>query len=358
MGKSTHTTELLKRLQRLERKRRRVRRPPGSAPGAGQVPITNIDELRAQTQTAADDSILWLDLQGFADTALIEKIGQHFGLHPLVISDVVHVGQRPKTEIHDDYVVIILRQPRGGPPFDSEQITLVLGKSFVLTFQELHGDIFDPVRKRMREGSKRLRAIGASYLGYALVDAIVDGYFPILEAYGELTETLEQRVIEQPHPHLITDIHVLKRELLEIRRALWSQREAVNVLLRDDTDLITDGLKIYLRDCADHSFQLLDMVEVYREVSQGLVDLHLSSVSNRMNEIMKALTVTATTFIPMTFVAGLYGMNFDRASPYNLPELGWVYGYPFALGLMALSSAALLTYFWRKGSIGNRQPRR
>ena len=163
-------------------------------------------------------------------------------------------------------------------------------------------------------------------------------------------------MIEQPHPHLITDIHVLKRELLEIRRALWSQREAVNVLLRND--LITDGLKIYLRDCADHSFQLLDMVEVYREVSQGLVDLHLSSVSNRMNEIMKALTVTATTFIPMTFVAGLYGMNFDRASPYNLPELGWVYGYPFALGLMALSSAALLTYFWRKGSIGNRQPRR
>ena len=316
--------------------------------------ITSSKNLNDLPQALCKGQVVWIDVQGLADIELIEKLGQCFGLHPLVVSDLVHTGQRPKTEIHDDYILVILREPRSGPPFDSEQIAIVIGDKFVLTFQERHGDLFDPIRRRMDEGSKRMREFGASYLAYALIDTIVDEYFPILEGYGELTEKLEHQVISQPQPHLITDIHVLKRELLDMRRALWSQREAVNLLLRDESDLVPDGIKVYLRDCADHSFQLLDMIEVYREVSQGLVDLHLSSVANRMNEIMKVLTVIATIFIPMTFVAGLYGMNFDRASPYNLPELGWTFGYLFALGIMAASTITMLIYFWRKGWIGRR----
>ena len=373
MTKASDPLQIRKRLSRLNRKRKANRPAPGAAPGAltaspnatatrvrysrfgdGDAVEHSISSVAEIPPVPADGKgISWIDVQGFADIGLIEEIGQHFHLHPLVIADLVHTGQRPKSEIHDDYIVTILRQPRGGPPFDCEQTAIVWCNSFVLTCQERHGDIFDPVRNRMRKGTRLLADIGAGYFAYTLLDTIIDGYFPILEAYGELIEDLEQQVMERPNPRLIADIHVLKRELLDMRRAIWSQREAVNILLRDETALISEALKIYLRDCADHCFQLLDMVEVYREVAQGLIELHLSSVSNRMNEIMKVLTVISTIFIPMTFIAGLYGMNFDRKFPFNMPELGWRFGYGFALCLMAMSAGAMLVYFWRKSWIGD-----
>ena len=375
MAALIHKPAIVQRLKKIARKRQHARQHVGAAPGTiFETPDASESDIRAQVcgtasvepvavselgqikqlqQQQATGSTLWIDIQGLADIQLIVAIGQHFNLHPMVIEDVINVGQRPKADIHDDdYVVVLMREPCGGPPFDSEQLAIVFGPGFVLTFQERHGDIFDPVRKRILEGSRRLRESGAAYLGYTLIDAVIDRYFPILEGYGDLTEAMEQRAIEDPTPDMINEIHLLKRELLEMRRALWSQREAINVLLRDDTALIPDALKIYLRDCADHSFQLLDLVESYREVAQGLVDLHLSSVSNRMNEIMKVLTVLATIFIPMTFIAGLYGMNFDASSPWNMPELKWRFGYLYCLGLMALSTIAMLIYFRRKGLIG------
>ena len=203
-----------------------------------------------------------------------------------------------------------------------------------------------------------MRGRGVDYLAYALIDALVDSYFPILENYGELIEGLEEQVIAQPEPARVARIQRLRRELLEIRRALWPQREVLSALLREDTPCIAPGTRVFLRDCADHTAQLLDMVEIHREVTSGLLDLHLSSLSTRMNEIMKVLTIIATIFIPLGFIAGLYGMNFDRkVSPLNMPELGWRFGYPFALALMLAVALAMLAYFWRSGWIGTRRDR-
>lgn len=374
MPETTFTRNTIRRLQNMRRKRKFAQNNVGSAPGTiikspdaeptvvrgwpfeggseDAVTITDVDSIKS-LQSGKIDGGLWIDVRGLADTKFIAEIGEAFGLHPLVIEDVANIAQRPKAEVHDDdYIVIVLREPCGGPPFDSEQVAIVIGPDFVLTFQERASDIFDPVRKRLIEGSRPMRELGAPYLGYALIDSIVDSYFPILEGYGELSETLEQTVIEEPDPGRITEIHLLKRELQAMRRALWSQREAIATLQRADTKLIPDALKIYLRDCSDHSFQLLDMVEVYREISQGLVDLHLSAISNRMNEIMKVLTIISMIFLPMSFLTGLYGMNFVTTSPYNLPELKWKFGYFWALGLMLTSAGGMLYYFWRKGWIG------
>lgn len=373
MQKTSFSKQTIKHLKALGKQRRLAKSNVGSAPGTiisspnaqttavrglplvgggGAVAISDIQHLKEFCSEQADGGA-WIDVRGLADAKLIAQIGEVFALHPLVIEDVANIAQRPKAEIHDDdYIVVVMREPCGGPPFDSEQVAIVFGPNFVLTFQERASDIFDPVRKRVIEGSRAMNDIGAPYLGYALLDAVVDSYFPILEGYGELSETLEQTVIEEPDPTRITEIHLLKRELQSMRRALWSQREAIAVLSRGDTKLIPDALKIYLRDCSDHSFQLLDMVEVYREISQGLVDLHLSSISNRMNEIMKVLTIISMIFLPMSFLTGLYGMNFVTTSPYNLPELKWEFGYFWALGLMISSAGGMLLFFWRKGWIG------
>lgn len=298
----------------------------------------------------ADGQFRWIDICGLQDHDQIEKICQSLNLHSLTIADLFHTDQRAKTEIAENYVQIILRMPGSGVPFEADQLTIIAGSDYVFSLREHARDCFAPVRKRLKEGGRHIRS-SPGYLAYALIDMVIDSYFPILEAYGDITETLEEHILTAPQDGAIRDIHLLKRELLELRHALWPLREAVNALLRDDIPHVDDKLKPYLRDCADHVFQLLDMVEVYREVAQGLVDLHLSSLSNRMNEVMKVLTIIATIFIPMTFIAGLYGMNFDRASPFNLPELGWQYGYIYALGLMIMTALAMLFMFWRMGWI-------
>ena len=301
----------------------------------------------------------WVDVQGLADLTRVRAIGEAFGLHSLVISDVIHTHQRPKTEIYDDYLVVVLRMPRDEEgPFRHEQLVLVIGEGFVLSFQEWPGDCFEPVRARLRAGKGRIRAGGADYLAYALIDAVIDSYFPVLERAGEKTEDIEDRVVANPSPDLVGDIHLLKRELLDLRRAIWPLREVIGGLLRDGVPVIQRETHVYLRDCADHAFQLLDMLEVYREIAAGLVDLHLSSLSNRLNEVMKVLTVIATIFMPLTFVTGLYGMNFDRVSPFNMPELGWRFGYPFALGLMAASAIVMLVWFRRRGWLGGKSRNR
>ena len=348
------------------------RAPPGSAPDAllppAEATATSARVLQYDANTCSESTpgnaatvaavkahkqTHWVDVQGLADAGFIGELGEAAGLHPLAIADLVHTRQRPKVDIFDDHVIVVLRMPQAGGNSRSEQVTLVVREHCVISFQEAAGDCFDPVRERLRSGLGRIRTAGADYLAYALLDAVIDSYFPVLEAFGDRAEHVEERVLSSTVE--AGEIHLLKRELLELRHAIWPLRELLASLLRDDTPVFRKATRLYLRDCADHAFQLMDIIEIYREISSGLVDLHLSSVSNRMNETMKVLTIIATIFIPMTFIAGVYGMNFDRASGLNMPELGWRYGYLFALGLMAVSAAGIVWLFRRNGWIGKRR---
>jgi magnesium transporter len=291
---------------------------------------------------------------GVGDAETVRRIGEIFALHRLALEDCINVHQRPKVEEYEDHRFIVSRMAmiREGP--DTEQISLFLGRNFVITFQEQPGDCFGPVRERLRAARGRIRAAGADYLAYALLDAIVDSYFPVLESYGERIEDLEDDVLLRPDNRTVAQIFELKRDLLALRRAAWPQREAINTLIREPSPLIDDETRIFLRDCYDHAVHVLDIVETHREQAASLTDVYLSSMSNRLNEVMKVLTIIATIFIPLSFIASVYGMNFDtERSPWNMPELEWYFGYPFALGLMALTAAGLLLFFRRKGWIGS-----
>jgi magnesium transporter len=232
---------------------------------------------------------------------------------------------------------------------NSEQISLVFGQNFLLTFQERPGDVFDPVRNRLRGGKGRIRKNGSDYLCHALIDSIVDNYFKVLEGIGEEIESMDEELVTNPTPETLHKIHFLKREMIFLRKSIWPLREIIGGLEREETELIKESTNIYLRDLYDHTIQVIDTVETFRDMISGMLDIYLSSISNRMNEIMKVLTIFAVIFIPLTFIAGIYGMNFDPGkSPLNMPELGWYYGYPFALGLMAVVGIAMLFYFRRK----------
>jgi magnesium transporter len=367
------TTRPAAALLRAARRQHHDRRPPpGSAPGvlvsapeavASKVRLfafgpdscveRSVEHLPHLDQLCRGKEVVWIDVQGLGDLELIRAVGERFHLHPLALADVVHAHQRPKVEAYDEHLFIVGRMPHfEDAAWSSEQLSIILGQGFVLTFQERPGDCFGSVRERIRKEGSRLRLAGADYLAYALIDALIDGYFPILEHYGEVVEAVEQEVVGTPDAMHVSRIHELKRDLLELRRAIWPLREVVSILLREETPFIQAGTRLFLRDCADHVFQLMDMLEIDREVASGLMDLHISSVSMRMNEVMKVLTIIATIFIPLGFIAGVYGMNFDRDSPFNMPELGWTFGYPFALGLMAAVAGGLLVYFRRKGWLG------
>ena len=297
--------------------------------------------------------VLWVGVDGLADTTLLEGLGEVFGLHRLALEDVINVHQRPKAENYRDRVFIVVRMAPSGQDAATNQLALFLGPDFLLTFQERPDDCLDPVRRRLREGRGIIRESKADYLAYALIDAAVDSYFPVLESYGERLEDLELAVVDSPDPELVETLHVMKRDLLAMRRAIWPHREAVNALVRDDTPLITETTRLYLRDTYDHATQLIDIVETSREIASGLVDMYISNASARLNEIMKVLTIIATVFMPIAFLASLYGMNFDTAaSPWNMPELGWRYGYPVTLLIMALIVGGLLAFFWRRRWIG------
>jgi magnesium transporter len=299
-------------------------------------------------------TVSWIDVLGLGNLATWAALSPIFNLHPLLVEDVVNVPQRPKIEHYQDQLLIItimvvLAPDRTG--FSKEQVSLVLGKNYLLTVQEEpEEDCFHGVRQRIEVDRGIIRKQGADYLAYCLLDAIVDGYFPVLEYYGELIEDLEEEVMLQPNRSTLERIYKIRRELLTLRRAIWPQRDAINSLIRDGSDLISSEVQVYLRDCYDHTIQVMDMVETYRELATGLMDVYLSAVSNKMNEIMKLLTVVSAIFIPLTFVAGVYGMNFDREkSPFNMPELSWYWGYPFCLALMAIIAASLVFFFWKRG---------
>jgi magnesium transporter len=342
---------------------------PGSAPGSLVVdpkaprPIIRVlaygpDELHEEETKSASKladmihrwPVLWVNVSGLGDVGTIEKIGQIFSLHLLALEDVLNVQQRPKVEEYSNHLFLVARMMFLSGGLESEQISLFLAKDFVVTFQERSSDCFDPVRERIRKGQERIRRHAPDYLAYALLDAVVDSYFPVLEQYGERLENLEDEVVSATSAETIVEIHQAKRDLLTLRRALWPLREAVSSLLREKASLFSDETHVYLRDCYDHSVQIIDMLETYRETASGLLDVYLSSLSNRMNGIMKVLTIIATIFMPLSFVAGVYGMNFNPAkSPWNMPELEWYWGYPYALGLMFLVIAGMLLFFRRKG---------
>jgi magnesium transporter len=300
--------------------------------------------------------VLWLNVEGL-DRTVLEELGRVFSIHPLTLEDMLHTGQRPKIEDYEHYVFIVQylfrhRRDVGDFQMEAEQISLVLGPNYVLTVQEgKPGDVFDPIRERIRSGHGRIRRMGADYLAYALLDTIVDHYFPLLEAVGETVEDLQDELVLHPSPGLLPRLHALKRELLFLRRALWPTREVVlGMMDRIGNAAIHAETRVYLRDVYDHAVQAIDILETYREMLADMVDVYLSSVSNQINQVMKVLTVIATIFIPLTFIVGIYGMNFNtQVSPWNMPELNWRYGYPAVLAGMALIAGGMLYYFKRRG---------
>lgn len=293
----------------------------------------------------------WINIDGLADIEMIQNLGSLFGLHKLALEDTVNVHQRPKVEPYPNHLYIVCRTVTLHAHCESEQLSLFLGKKFVISFQEIPGDCFDSVRERIRSGRGKIREAPVDYLCYALLDAIIDSYFPILESCGERAEILEDRTLSAKDPQgVVTHINSLKRDLLAVRRAIWPLRESVNVLLRETSPWISDETKFYLRDCYDHCVQIIDTVENLRELGAGLMDVALSSMNHRLNETMRVLTVISTIFIPLNFIASIYGMNFDTArSPWNMPELEWTYGYPFALSLMCLVALAQYMFFYYRG---------
>lgn len=297
--------------------------------------------------------VTWVNVEGLGDAKTISELGELFGLHKLALEDVINAHQRAKIEQYADHHFIVTRMAMLHERLDTEQLSVFLGENFVLSFQEgLPGDCLDPVRERIRKRLGHIRDAGADYLAYALLDAVVDGFFPVLEEYGERLEALEDKIITQPDQDTVAQVHALKRDLLTLRRAIWPQRETFNTLIREPIPLITDETRLHLRDCYDHAVQLIDLVESYRELASDLTDVYLSSVSNRTNEIMRVLTVITTIFIPLTFIAGIYGMNFNPdASSWNMPELNWYWGYPSSLAVMAVVAIAELIFFGRKGWI-------
>lgn len=304
------------------------------------------------------ESVSWVDVQGLGSENILQRLGQVFKLHPLVLEDVVNVPQRPKVEDYEDQLVIIARMvipKESGFGFYSEQVSFVLGKHYLLTVQEEpEHDCFEQVRMRIRNNKGTLCKQKADYLTYTLIDSIIDGFFPVLEAYGEHIEDLEEEVVTNPTRQTLEKIYRVRRELLTLRRAIWPQRDAINSLIRDGSDLVSDHVQVYLRDCYDHAVQVLDMVETYRELASGLMDVYLSAVGNKMNEIMKLLTVISSIFIPLTFVAGIYGMNFNtERSPLNMPELNWYWGYPLCLAVMAAIAGGMVYFFWQRGWFEN-----
>jgi len=297
-------------------------------------------------------TVTWINVVGLHDISVAQELGSCYGWHPLIIEDILNMHQRTKMDILDDYILISLKMisyNSGANALDIEQISIVLGENYVITFQERADEIFEPVRNRLKNNMGRARKAGADYLAYALLDAIVDNYFRVLEDLGEEMEEMEEELVSNPTQDTMHRIHGLKKEMIFLRRSVWPLREMIGRLEREETLLIRETSDIYLRDLYDHTIQVIDTVETFRDMISGMLDIYLSSISNRMNEVMKVLTIFASIFIPLTFITGIYGMNFNTdKSPYNMPELGWYFGYPFALGLMAFAGILTLYYFKRK----------
>ncbi len=295
--------------------------------------------------------ITWINITGLHETGIVEKIGNHFGIHALIQEDILNTGHRPKIEVFDDYVFFSMKMIYFDPDEQliSEQLSLVFGKNYIITFQEKEGDVFSKVRERLQKTIPRVRFLHTDYLAYSLIDAVVDNYYLVLENIGEDIEELEDRIISDFRPELLEVVHGLKRNLIYLRKAIWPLREAVSGFERDESGLLHDITRPYIRDLYEHVIQIIDTVETFRDMTAGQLDIYMTGVSNRMNEVMKILTIIATIFIPLGFLAGVYGMNFDTsASPFNMPELGMKYGYIIFWGTALAIGGGLFWFFKHK----------
>ncbi len=291
-------------------------------------------------------TVTWINIEGLHQSEIIQSLGDCFGLHPLVMEDILNTDQRPKVEDYKDYLYIVLKMLHNakGTEIVTEQISLILHPNFVISFQEgIEGDVFSSIRERLRAGKGRIRGMGADYLAYSLIDAIVDNYFAILEGIGEKIEVLEEELVTNPRKETLHRIHELKREMIFLRKAVWPLREVISVLERGESPLIKNTTVVYLRDVYDHTIQVIDTIETSRDMLSGMLDIYLSSISNRMNEIMKFLTIIGTIFIPLTFIVGIYGMNFEF-----MPEVRWRYGYFAVMAFMFAIGIFMLFYFKKK----------
>lgn len=302
-------------------------------------------ELEGLRPPPDQKAVTWLHIDGLHDVCLLERLGVAFGLHPLTIEDILNTDQRPKLEDHGDYLYVVLKHFRKeeGGRLASEQVSIVLGSNYLISLQEKEGTLFSPIRERLRNERGRLRNGAADDLAHALLDGIVDGYFSILDHLGEEIETLEETLMAGPSPQTLRAIQLLKREMILLRKAVWPLREVVGRLSRSDSPLIGKLSLVYFRDISDHTVQVIDTIETYRDMLSGMLDIYLSTISNRMNEVMKVLTVIATIFMPLTFLAGVYGMNFKY-----LPELEWRWGYFALWGVMIVIAGLMLIYFRKK----------
>jgi magnesium transporter len=314
-----------------------------------------IDDPRQLSEIGRDDRITWVDVQGLGDEAILRAIGDTFALHPVALENAVNVPQRAKSELYQGHQLVIARTPLIGEDelVRTPQVCFVIGERYLLTFQERYFGFFDPVRERLQDGLGPMRKEGPDYLAYAMIDAMIDRYYPVAQQLSDQLEELEDVVVENPHPEVLARIHALRRQLVVLRRVGWPQREAISGMLRERTPYVGDQVKVYLRDTHDHIAQIVELIDSAREMASDLADAYLSNVSHRTNEIMKVLTLMASIFIPLTFVAGIYGMNFE-----NMPELGSRMGYFVVLVTMAVIAVGMTLFFRRRGWIGSPPPPR
>lgn len=341
--------------------------PPGSAPGTlalhEDAPPPRIDVLQysgtlvveRQIHTLSDlpprkaNTTLWISVQGLGDEAVMRGVAERFSLHPLVLADIVNIPQRPKIESYEGHDLLITRGLSLTDSTDllADQVSIVIGADFLLSFEERQSALLEPVRERIRTKAP-LSQLGAGHLAHAILDTAIDGYYPLLESIGESLEVLEDAVVENATPTTLRKVHEMRRMLMTIRRSAWPQRDALNSLLRGDSPFIDQSVQLYLRDCQDHAGQIIDVLETYREMTASLMEVYLSSLSNRMNEVMKMLTMMASIFIPLSFLAGIFGMNFK-----DQPGLGWHWGYPVLLLIMLAIAVGMIAYFRHRGWIGS-----
>lgn len=353
------------------------RPPPGAKPGAIAIdpgatptlmreiafsPASCRDEAIARPEEIElhpeGDVVTWINVDGVGSSETVSVIGSMVGLHMLTVADICNVYQRPKVEEYEDYIYLVMRMPHAESVLITEQISVCLKPGLIATFQERPGDCFDPIRQRLHEASSRLRQRGADYLAYSLIDAVIDSFFPIMENIGDRLELLEERVFAAADEQVLSEIHCIRRDLVTLRRAVWPLRDPLNLLMRSETKLVSAETRIFLRDCYDHLVQIIDLIETHREICSSLMDVYLSQLSQRTNEVMKVLAIIGTVFMPLTFIVGLYGMNFDTStSPWNMPELEWRWGYPVVLGVMLLVTIGTLGIFRHFGWIMGKKRR-
>jgi magnesium transporter len=343
-------------------------RPRSNKPSAGEktadmpkITVIDYDDQHYDEMEAKDvaqcfafknkPSVTWINIDGLHQVDVLEKLGNCYGIHPLVLEDIL-TDQRPKIEDYDNYIFIVLKMlyydekgddEMGDSKIDMDQVSMILGPNFIISFKEKEVDVFNPLRERLRTAKGRIRKQGADYLAYSMIDAIVDHYFVIMEKLGDRFEDLEDAVVSNPEPGILPTIYNLKRDMLFLRKSVWPLREAISRMQRTDSPLITEPTKIYLRDVYDHTIQVIENIETFRDMSASLLETYLSSLSNKLNEVIKLLTIISTIFIPLTFLAGLYGMNFRF-----MPELESQWGYPAVLILMLLVVVTMMAYFRKK----------